>query len=544
MRLARVSGHLLRHRLDGAYYDPSALALDARLRQLGNARRLESLRDAERPITNGVRGPEFVDSSFKLIRLQDCIDWEVRADLALSISGKQFNENARCRLRRDDVVVAIGGYIGNAAVVIDDAAAVIGQHSARVSLAASGPMNPRFLVAYLNSEPGRVQFARLMRGTVQQGLNLEDVQEIEVPVFADMAQRYIGDKVRQAERLRERVSSLESFARTLVAGLLEQLIDEHAALALLQRGPRSEALRSLASALPSRATLSSIDAHRETRHTNRVVPADLTNLWAAPSYRPAITHAIAHLKSMHWAPLGTLCSEPIVQGRTPTYSTTGVGYPCLKTRHVNGLFVDDSEPDLVTPECAQELARFQVVQGTLLMNRSGAGSVGRCAVYLSDGAPLTNEHLLHIKLNAAHDPCFVLLFLSSWWGERAIEQGITGSTGQLNLANEHVSRIPVPNFHQEVQVGVGNLIRMASSCANHARALTHCAKLLVEHLIEGRVTEADLVAAQKALEASDRSADRELLKALRRSDAPDAKPVIADVAALYALLDGSEGRDA
>jgi type I restriction enzyme S subunit len=159
---------------------------------------------------------------------------------------------------------------------------------------------------------------------------------------------------------------------------------------------------------------------------------------------------------------------------------------------------------------------------------------------LSDGAPLTNEHLLHIKLNAAHDPRFVLLVLSSWWGERAIEQGITGSTGQLNLANDHVSRIPIPIVHQDVQVGVGTLVRMASACASHARALTNCAKLLVEHLVEGRLTEADLVAAQKALEAGDRSADRELLKALRQSGAPDAKPLIADVDALYALLDESK----
>jgi type I restriction enzyme, S subunit len=163
MRLARVPGHLLRHRLDGAYYDPRALRLDARLRLLGNSRTLESLRDRDRPITNGVRGPDFAQSSCKLIRLQDCVDWEVRPDLALSISGKQFKENERCRLRRDDVVVAIGGYVGNAAIVTEDAAAVIGQHSARVSLSATSPMDPRFLLAYLNAEPGRVQFARLVR---------------------------------------------------------------------------------------------------------------------------------------------------------------------------------------------------------------------------------------------------------------------------------------------------------------------------------------------------------------------------------------------
>jgi type I restriction enzyme S subunit len=540
MRLARVPGRLLKHRLDGAYYNPLALRLDARLRQFGNAHALESLRDEQRPITNGVRGPEFAESSFKLIRLQDCVDWEVRPDLALSISDKQFKENARCRLRRDDVVVAIGGYVGNAAIVIDDAAAVIGQHSARVSLSASGPLNTRFLVAYLNAEPGRIQFARLMRGTVQQGLNLEDVQEIAVPVFSPLAQRYVGDKVRQAERLRQRARTLVVSARLLVASLLERLIDERSLVALLERGPCEADLRTLAEKVCIRPKRASIDAHRETKHTNRISSAALGTLWTAPSYRREITDAVAHLRSGRWQPLGALCRDPVVQGRTPMYATNGAGYPCLKTRHVNGLFVDDSEPDLVTFECAEELARFKVSPETILMNRSGAGSVGRCAVYLSGASPLTNEHLLHIKLEAAHDPCFVTLFLSSWWGERAIEQGITGSTGQLNLPNEHVSRIPVPMVQWDVQSGLGSLIRKAAACAIQARALVAATKALVEQLIDGRVTEADLVAAQKALEAGDRSVDRTILQALRQSDAPNAKTLIADLDALYALLDASE----
>ena len=58
------------------------------------------------------------------------------------------------------------------------------------------------------------------------------------------------------------------------------------------------------------------------------------------------------------------------------------------------------------------------------------------------------------------------------------------------------------------------------------------------------MTEADLVAAQKALDGGDHSADREILKALEQSDASDAKPLIADVDALYALLDEPEAQDA
>jgi hypothetical protein len=352
-----------------------------------------------------------------------------------------------------------------------------------------------------------------------------------------MAQRYIGDKVRQAERLRERARTCETFARVLTASLLERSVDEQGAIALLQRGPNCEAVRALSEATEVRSTLSSIDAHRETKHANRVAPAEITSLLTASSYRPEITEAIAHIQSRRWAPLGALCKEPIVQGRTPTYATAGRGYPCLKTRHVSGLFVNDDDPDLVTFECLEELARFRVAPETILMNRSGAGSVGRCAVYLSDRFPLTNEHLLHIRLEAAYDACFLALFLSSWWGERAIEQGITGSTGQLNLANEHVSRIPVPIVDQRVQAGIGALVRKAAACSSQARALVASAKQLVEQLVEGYIAESDLIAAQSALESSDRGADRAILRNLRAGGMADSAALIPDLDGLYALLD-------
>jgi type I restriction enzyme, S subunit len=503
-----------------------------------------------------------------------------------------------------------------------------------------------------------------------------------------------------------------------------------------------------------------VDSLRETRHINRIRPQDLSTLWTAQSYRPDITTALEAVRRLpSCLPLGSMCADPIAQGRTPDYATDDGGYPCLKTKHINGLIVDDSEPDWVTLECASSLARFKVQQATVLMNRSGAGSVGRCSVYLGISAPLTNEHVLHIRVTAPHDPCFVAAYLSTWWGERAIEQGVTGSTGQLNLANEHVSRVPVPALATDAQRYIGDKVRQAERLRERARrleagfrnavavaipstssvagktsrvttcelgrnlnpgahtpdrravraavrgaggrlletladvespttvnyaattpyvgldaidsatcrvkpstagaeaiaasarllregpalsrlrpylnkvtyippalaggigsaelllvrpkagvdgwflygvlklessirqlnpvatgsthprvdredvvdllvpwcdeqdalgaklrtaqacyfasaALTATATTLVERLIDGRITEADLVAAQKALEAGDRSADREILKALRQTDAPDAKPLITDVDALYALLDGSEGQDA
>jgi type I restriction enzyme S subunit len=108
-----------------------------------------------------------------------------------------------------------------------------------------------------------------------------------------------------------------------------------------------------------------VDSLRETRHINRISPKDHSTLWTAQSYRPDITSALSAVRRMpRWFPLGEMCLDPIAQGRTPEYATNDSGYPCLKTKHINGLIVDDSSPDWVTLECATSLARFKVQQST------------------------------------------------------------------------------------------------------------------------------------------------------------------------------------
>lgn len=89
-------------------------------------------------------------------------------------------------------------------------------------------------------------------------------------------------------------------------------------------------------------------------------------------------------------------------------------------------------------------------------------------------------------------------------------------------------------------VDVGSDIRRANQDSWGANNLCAAARLIVEQLIEGTLSESDLITAQKALEAGDRSADRAILQSLRRGDAPDAPPLFPDLDALYALLDALE----
>lgn len=203
----------------------------------------------------------------------------------------------------------------------------------------------------------------------------------------------------------------------------------------------------------------SVDMDGEQFHATRVSAADLGDRLNAQAYRPAILDAIRTIKKTKWRPLSQIVEGKLSQGQTPVYADTGP--LCLKTRHVRSVAVSDEHADCVSAEFAAANLRNQIEAGTVVMNRSGIGSIGRTAVYLGRDPIHTNEELFRFRLRKPHDPAFVACFFSTWWGERALEQGITGATRQLKLAQDYVLGVPVMTPAAEAQAYIGSKVRQA-----------------------------------------------------------------------------------
>jgi len=225
-RFSRVSLDHLTSRLDCSFYAPDAIEVDERLADGYSTAALHEVVDPSRQITNGVRGPDLQSSSFKLVRLQDREGWSIDFEKCLSISESQFRENRRCELRERDVVVAIGGYIGHAVIVRRVQPAVIGQHSAVLPMGESSVIDEGFLVAYLSSRDGAVHLQRYVSGTVQAGINLEDLRDVRIPIPTREFQRHVGDAVRRADDFSFWSARLCIAASRLVESLVEGGITE------------------------------------------------------------------------------------------------------------------------------------------------------------------------------------------------------------------------------------------------------------------------------------------------------------------------------
>jgi type I restriction enzyme S subunit len=235
-----------------------------------------------------------------------------------------------------------------------------------------------------------------------------------------------------------------------------------------------------------------VDALRESRHINRISTHDLGVLWSAQSYRPDITLALRRIRSWwRWAPLSQLCSNNIGPGPHPNFVSTG--YPCLKTKNVIGVLVATDNVDFVEPANAVRWNHYCINSGDLILNVTGAGSIGRVGIYFGKDRPLTNQHLAKLCIDIANDAGYVCAYLASWWGERALEQGISGSTGQLNLVNEHLRQLPVVLPHEAAQRYIGDKVRQAERLRRLASHESNLADAIVAGLMEQTISEADVL---------------------------------------------------
>ncbi|MFV5264563.1 hypothetical protein ACMUMS_13520 [Acinetobacter courvalinii] len=218
-----------------------------------------------------------------------------------------------------------------------------------------------------------------------------------------------------------------------------------------------------------------VDDLRENFHINRILPFELQDFLTAQTYRPDITIAYQKIYDLPNKTLQKLCASRIQQGSTPIYSDKGP--LCLKSKQVGEVVISEFTDTYVNEEWAKKNLKSKVSTGDVLLTRQGTGTIGRAGIYFGSGA-YTNDSLFKISIDQA-DSAYVCAFLNTYTGQRLIEKGVYGSTGQLNLSVEHVKMLPVPVFDQQVQKYIGNKVRQAEQLRTWAKSTQQKASQLL-----------------------------------------------------------------
>ena len=223
----------------------------------------------------------------------------------------------------------------------------------------------------------------------------------------------------------------------------------------------------------------SVDTLRETFHINRISTSDLQDFLTAQTYRPEITQAKNHILSLKNCSLQAVCTKPIQQGKSPKYAEKGL--KCIKPKNTNDMLVSIDDIDWIDSSTKDQIQKQKLAYGDIVITRSGSGTIGRASIYCYSEEAYTNDHLFVVRPDKA-DSHYICSFLNSFHGQRLLEAGVSGSTGQLNLSNEHIKSIPLIRPEHKAQKYIGDKVRQAEQLRAWAKRLEGMADRKIKDL--------------------------------------------------------------
>jgi type I restriction enzyme S subunit len=164
----------------------------------------------------------------------------------------------------------------------------------------------------------------------------------------------------------------------------------------------------------------------------------------------------------------------------------------------------------------------------------------------SEAAILPSTEVMTIRVDRNQVPAsYVRAYLLTKLGYVQIQSTIRGITAHSYPDDMALLDIYVPDVadkDKEEWFACDEKLALAGKACEVASQLTNASKLLVEAIIEGQLTEAELIAAEQALQAGNDQLDRRILTRLKADGIDSHGPALfADLDELYRLLTQAEG---
>lgn len=151
-------------------------------------------------VTDGQHGYHEIDENSKIHMLtaKNTKNFFANLDSAIRLSKKVDDNNKRSSLQEKDILLSTRGLIGCCSIVFKEILpANIDQDVARIFIKSKN-FFPEFITVYLNSKFGQDFMKRITSGAVQQGLSLENVRKIPIPILSKNFQEKIAEIVKSA----------------------------------------------------------------------------------------------------------------------------------------------------------------------------------------------------------------------------------------------------------------------------------------------------------------------------------------------------------
>lgn len=151
---------------------------------------------------------------YRYVRGQDVKPFDLKDTEPRYMTRADYMCLQKYALKPKDILVSVVGTLGNACIVKSgDIPAIF---SCKSTVIRAKGVNPYYLITYLNCRYGRALLLRKERGTIQKGLNLDDLKLLEIPLFSDKLEKIIENVLLHVEEQRAGSKRLYSEAEKIL----------------------------------------------------------------------------------------------------------------------------------------------------------------------------------------------------------------------------------------------------------------------------------------------------------------------------------------
>lgn len=501
---SRVNSNLLEDRLDAEFYS---------LEQIKNHKTLQDygvipLSAYCNGINVGYTGEltsVYRDQGTTLYRVSDINGIFLSNDDVNYVPDDFAANNSQIWIRDNDIVfAAVGNTIGKVALKTVSMPDGVCSRALMIARPLTDKIDSSFLIAYLATKYAQKSLLRGISGSAQPVLNTPLIANLPVITAESLSQKYIGDKVRQAEQLGAWAKRLEQVSSFMFANALAEL------------------------------------GYKQKKST-KIVRTKLED-----RLDPAFYDEKFSFFDESWFKIN---SEPLKQfiesgsyGVLPSSNSYGKG-------NVRFIRATDLKNANIDPTCftyvpEEEVAdKAKVSKGDILMEIKGAISTCELAESHLAGTYINGSIFRFTPkgINNAYLAYFLFSTIKELYCERV---SVNNIISYLDLASLH--ELPVIRLKNDIEEFLAKNLININLAKKIAFALTRSAKTLVESLIEGQLTEQQLIQAQQALEDGDNSLDQAIISKLSAEGyaIEGATPLFSDVDELYSLLEDAAQAEA
>ncbi|MCW6078094.1 restriction endonuclease subunit S [Clostridium sporogenes] len=446
-----VNEKLLSDRIDAKNYKKEYIEIKKMIMK----QNYTMVKDIIDDINNGYElSRNYSDTGINYITISDLNEFEIDYSSIKKVDLKLSDVPQKGKLSIGDIIISRSGSIGIAKnITNNDVKSIISYDIMKLKV--SDKIDHYYLTTYLNSDIAQKLIEQLSYGAVMKKIGQEEFLKLLVPIPSPEIQKYIGDKVRKAEELREEAKKFKNEADNILNNELE--------------------IKNLKEKL---------NIHTEKYSWTK--SQHLSDRIDGEFYKTEFVLNNEHLKRLNLQGIKIKKLKDIIlngsYGILPSSSDYGKGeVELLRSTNVKEFLIEDSDVIKVPVDYYKDKVR--ICNGDILLEIKGQCYAGAVVENVKNKT-IVNGSIFKFSVKEEFNNYYILGYLLSQSGQLQKKQNLANSIISY-LSIDCINKLGIPILGKEKQNIIGEKYRMYVQNCLKSKELIKEAKQDIEDLIEG-----------------------------------------------------------